>query len=92
MPASLLPAKVRRQQPPVQVASLVRIAKRASIKADWIEEVNDFPGAQDQSVEVAALRAKALAATREMCAIVNADTENVWHWSAAQRAAARRGI
>lgn len=83
--ASLLSKKMRQAAPGAQVASLVRIARRASIKADWLLH-GPFDG-QDHTAEAAELNRKAQQATDEILAVVRANPDHP-HWTLAQRRAA----
>lgn len=67
--SNLLTAKQRRGHPRAQVQTLVRIAKRAISKADWLAQLhgesNGEFGAPEASDDVRALRAKAVKAVTE---------------------------
>lgn len=87
---ALLTRKDRQLHPRGQVAKLVRIGKRATMKADWLEwEAPRAPGhvlsASDRA-EITRWRARAAAAADEICRVVveNPDVE----WTLPQRRAA----
>lgn len=90
--AALLSKKDRALHPRGQVAKLVRIGRRASSKADWLEwEAPRPPGStlsESDRAEVARWRARAQAAADEICVIVLASPEV--DWTLPQRRAAER--
>lgn len=85
MTASLLTKKDRALHPHGQVAKLVRIAKRAEAKADWLDEIlsgsvmsMDMVDVPETETERDGLRARANAAVDLLCEIVVENPDCSW--------------
>jgi len=94
--SALLTKKQRDLPPGARVQTLRRIARRATLKADWLSTflTNPAPHYQDPEeqarlrADITALREKAERAAEAMCVVVLENPDG--HWTLPQRRAAQQ--